>query len=319
MVQGTGGTHFRLVLNSQFYEGLRYGWLHVLQGSKQTNKQGNDNSSNSNADAKSNTDASSTPPSFSIGNWTAVCQVLPVNYHDHAFETAGSAVPAGSSPGAGAAAFAEVWHTALYTTRVDILAPPALFGSILMDRGDRISWTGDAHLAQKAALAGFGDDHGTSMVKRNLIRTQTGDNGIISYDMYWILSLVDYYMHSGDEATLANAASVVLSKLQTSTAFWSKPTHQHFCGSDERIGADFNGLVPSNDEKSRYYKMLSVQAAQEYAKAAAMCGAGCSAEMKQAAATIGATFASFFQTERASTAPSWSGYEWHRRRIHFDF
>ena len=34
-----------------------------------------------------------------------------------------------------------------YTTRVDML--PGGFGSILMDRGDRISWTGDAHLAQK--------------------------------------------------------------------------------------------------------------------------------------------------------------------------
>ena len=149
------------------------------------------------------------------------------------------------------------------------------------------------------------------MVKRNLVRTQTGDNGIISYDMYWILSLVDYYMHSGDEATLASSASLVLTKLGVATAFWKTPQHQHFCGSDERIGADFNGLLPSNDEKSRYYKMLSVQAAREYANAVSMCGSGCSAEMKQAAASIDTTFTVFFVQERASTAPRWTGYEMH--------
>ena len=57
------------------------------------------------------------------------------------------------------------------------------FGSILMDRGDRISWTGDAHLAQKAALAGFGGDVGTEMVYQNLLRTRGNDNGVISCDM----------------------------------------------------------------------------------------------------------------------------------------
>ena len=52
-----------------------------------------------------------------------------------------------------------------------------------MDRGDRISWTGDAHLAQKAALAGFGGDVGTEMVYQNLLRTRGNDNGVISCDM----------------------------------------------------------------------------------------------------------------------------------------
>lgn len=55
--------------------------------------------------------------------------------------------------------------------------------------GDRISWTGDAHLAQKAALVAFGGDHGTRMVRDNTVRTQGVDNGIISYDMYFVLSV----------------------------------------------------------------------------------------------------------------------------------
>jgi len=39
------------------------------------------------------------------------------------------------------------------------------FGAILIDRGDRISWTGDAHCSQAAALAAFGND---DFVKKNL-------------------------------------------------------------------------------------------------------------------------------------------------------
>ena len=46
-----------------------------------------------------------------------------------------------------------------------------------MDRGDRISWTGDAHLAQKAALAGFGGAFGSQMVQANTERTKAVDNG----------------------------------------------------------------------------------------------------------------------------------------------
>ncbi len=61
-----------------------------------------------------------------------------------------------------------------------------------MDRGDRISWTGDAHLAQKAALAGFGGAHGARTVREKTERTKGVDNGIISYDMYFVLSVVQH-------------------------------------------------------------------------------------------------------------------------------
>jgi alpha-L-rhamnosidase len=42
---------------------------------------------------------------------------------------------------------------AAYTVRTNLL--PGYLGSILMDRGDRISWTGDAHTAQLAASVAF--------------------------------------------------------------------------------------------------------------------------------------------------------------------
>lgn len=174
-VVALGGGRFQLQLNSELYEGLRYGWIHV--------------------------------------------------------------VPA---------------------------PPPGYFGSILMDRGDRISWTGDAHLAQKAALAGFGGDVGTEMVYQNLLRTRGNDNGVISCDMYFVLSVVDYYLHSGDHTGLAAFSQDVNSKLKTSVAFWAKPSPQHFIGSDERIGADFDDSTTSSAaEKTSVYKMLSTQAVME--------------------------------------------------------
>ena len=57
------------------------------------------------------------------------------------------------------------------------------FNSILMDRGDRISWTGDAHVAQKTALIAFGN---YAAVANNIKRTSGpgGYNGIASYALY---------------------------------------------------------------------------------------------------------------------------------------
>ena len=168
-----------------------------------------------------------------------------------------------------------------------------------MDRGDRISWTGDAHLAQKAALAGFGGDRGTAMVQANTERTKGVDNGIISYDMYFVLSAVDYFLHTNDTAALEGWAPLIVQKFATAQQFWASPGHQAFCGSDDRIGADFEKTPASEQEKTRYYKMLSVQTVREYARAAALC-AGCSAGTRSAAAQLDTEFGGYFERERAT-------------------
>ena len=49
-----------------------------------------------------------------------------------------------------------------------------------MDRGDRESWTGDAHPAQATALVAF---HNLALIRRNLELTEPVDNGIATYDM----------------------------------------------------------------------------------------------------------------------------------------
>jgi len=109
-VSSLDGGRYRLDLNSELYEGLRYGWLHVRRGKD-------------------------CPASFriTVSEFTAVCQVLPINYADNAFVASGSTPSALiTEPGAGAWTLEEVWYTAIYTMRVDLL--PGGFGSILMDR-----------------------------------------------------------------------------------------------------------------------------------------------------------------------------------------
>ena len=69
------------------------------------------------------------------------------------------------------------------------------FGAILMDRGDRYSWTGDAYPSQAASLVAFSN---YEEVLKNLKWTDSHPNNIETYELYWVESLIDYYMYSGD-------------------------------------------------------------------------------------------------------------------------
>jgi len=44
----------------------------------------------------------------------------------------------------------SIWASAVYTVRLNLM--PTGFGAILVDRGDRIAWVGDDHVAQATAL-----------------------------------------------------------------------------------------------------------------------------------------------------------------------
>ncbi len=174
-----------------------------------------------------------------------VCQVKPANY-------AGSF--ACSDP-----LLTRIWYTGAYTVKLNLLQD--YFGAILMDRGDRHSWTGDAHPAQAAALVAFGN---RDFVKANLDRTATGDNGIESYSLYWILSLMDYYRYSGDGDTLRQHAANAKAKLEHAGQIYANPGIS-FYGWDERLGAGFED--PNNiTETKDAYRMLFIRACGEFAQ-----------------------------------------------------
>jgi len=172
-----------------------------------------------------------------------VCQIKPANY-DGSF--------ACSDP-----QLTRIWYTGAYDVKLNLLQD--YFGAILMERSDRQSWTGDAHPAQAAALAAFGN---RDFVKANLDRTATGDNGIESYSLYWILSLLDYYRYSGDEATLRHYATNAAAKLNHANQIYADPPIS-FYGWDERLGAGFEEPNTTPETKNAY-RMLFIRACHEF-------------------------------------------------------
>ena len=98
------GNTYRLELNSQLYEGVRFGWIHVMSFTNQ----------------------------WHITGLRLVCQTKPANYNG-SFSC--------SDP-----LLTRIWYDGAYTVKLNLEAN--YFGAILIDRGDRISWAGDAHCAK---------------------------------------------------------------------------------------------------------------------------------------------------------------------------
>jgi hypothetical protein len=217
------GNSYRLELNSQLYEGVRFGWIHMT---------------------------SFTSP-WHITGLRLVCQTKPANYNG-SFSCSDDMLT-------------RIWYDAAYTVKLNLLRD--YFGAILIDRGDRISWTGDDHCAQAAALVAFGND---DFIKESITSTANQNNGIASYALYWVLSLIDYYNYTGDTATLVTNINNAQATLDGAYAAFGTNPGLGFYGWDERLGAGFENA--SCPESQNAYKMLSIRAWKEFAAAMATCG-----------------------------------------------
>lgn len=217
------GSTYRLELNSQLYEGVRFGWIHVLSFSSP----------------------------WHITGIRLVCQNKPANYNG-SFSCSDSMLT-------------RIWYAGAYTVKLNLLKDA--FGAVLVDRGDRISWTGDAYCSQAASLVAFGND---DFVKKNLDNDANSDNGIASYSLYWVLSLLDYYNYTGDAATLEEYITNATSKLDYAYAVYGSNPNLGSYGWDERLGAGFEN--PNCPESQNAYKMLSIRAWQEFAAAMGIYG-----------------------------------------------
>jgi hypothetical protein len=174
-----------------------------------------------------------------------VCQVKPTNYNG-SFSCSDSMLT-------------RIWYTAAHGVKANLCRD--YFGAILNDRGDRHSWTGDAHAAQAAALVAFGN---WDFIKENIDRTATDNNRIESYALCWVLSLLDYYQHSGDTATLEKYISLVETILQHANSIYDNPRIT-FYGHDERLGACFE--EPNRFETKNAYRMRFARCCIEFAAA----------------------------------------------------
>jgi alpha-L-rhamnosidase len=212
------GNTYRLELNTDLYEGVRFGWIHV----------------------RSFTSA------WHITGVRLVCQIKPTNYNG-SFSCSDTMLT-------------RIWYTGAYTVKLNLLKD--YFGAILMYRGDRFSWTGDAHPAQAASMVAFGN---YDFVKKNIDFTSGESNGIRSYALYWVLSLIDYYNYTGDTATLKTYIDNVCTKLDDTYHVYGTNPNLEYYGWDERLGAGFEH--PNVTESQNAYKMLSIRAWKMFAEA----------------------------------------------------
>lgn len=212
------GNTYRLELNPDLYEGVRFGWIHVTQFSK---------------------------PWHITGIWL-VCQVKPTNYNG-SFSCSDTMLT-------------RIWYTGAYVVKLNLLKD--YFGAILMERSDRYSWTGDAHPSQAASMVAFGN---YDFVKANLERTSKQNNGILSYSLLWVLSLLDYYNYTGDSATLGKFLVNACNKLDLAYKHYGTNPELGFYGWDERLVAGFENADCTESQNA--YKMLSIRAWNEFSKA----------------------------------------------------
>jgi len=211
---------YRLELNRELYEGVRFAWINVKSFDKP----------------------------WHVTGIRAVCQVKPVNYNG-SFSC--------SDP-----LLTSSWYMSAYGVRASLCKD--YFGAILMDRGDRISWTGDAHPSQAAALVAFGN---FDFVKRNIDNTSKQSNGIKSYSLYWVLSLLDYYNYTGDANTLTGYVENACAKLDDAYKVFGTNPSLRFYGWDERLCAGFEIWFKPCEEAQNAYKMLSIRAWTDFASA----------------------------------------------------
>jgi hypothetical protein len=179
-----------------------------------------------------------------ITNVRLVCQIKPTNYKG-SFSC--------SDP-----MLTKIWYTGAYTVKLNLLQK--LIGAILMDRGDRVPWTGDDHVAQSVALAAFGN---WGDVAQDIDVTATNYQRIPSYALYWVLSLVDYYNYTGDRALLTHYIPNVQGKLSDAEGWFQDPKPR-FYGWDDRLGSGF--MDSGCEEACEAYRMLFVETCRQFAQ-----------------------------------------------------
>ena len=209
-----------------------------------------------------------------------VCQIKPTNY--------GGAFAAKNDDD-----LSRVWALGAYTVKVNLLSDQ--FGSILIYRGDRFSWTGDAHIAQATAMVALGN---FDFVKENLRFTQRNCNGIESYCLYFVLSVVDYFMATNDAALAEELVPSVVPKLEHAHSVWGSTVHLGFYGWDDRLGSGFVDSTSSNETQAAY-RALAIRSWRAWAAVCAAVGNATDASHWTAYADAATS------TIRASGSPAW--------------
>jgi hypothetical protein len=202
---------------------------------------------------------------FTITALRCVAQARPLNY-------------TGSFSSAGDPLLERVWWTGAYTIRVLLL--PTYMGSVLMDRGDRISWTGDAYVSQSTFYS-FASDYSIPLQNLNLTSCDDCCQSIASYCLLFTLSACDYLAQTGDVASFSYFLPVIERKLEEGFRRSNAPFGLHsmrFWGWDDRTGSGFaNDTTP---ETIFQYKLLAIRCWSTFAAAVAPMNASLAAHFR---------------------------------------
>ena len=200
-------------------------------------------------------------PPWTITKAHVVAQVKPVNYTS-SFNSSDSTLTA-------------VWHAGALGSRLNM--HDQYFGSILMERGDRVSIQGDGHPTMAAALAAFASPELHRLVHVMLNATDSGCKGcsvvdayIMSYPVLWTMSVHDWLWSSGEVATfLSDFANDVATILDNANRTFLTNPSLSLMGWDDRLGNGwcFPPLTPCGREPQLTFAALLTFAVQEFSAA----------------------------------------------------
>lgn len=151
----------------------------------------------------------------------------------------------------------KTWYISSYVVRTNLAKD--FFSSILNDRGDRFSWTGDAYVTQAASLVAFKN---YDFILQNLHYTAAKPRIIESYELYWILSVIDYYYYTGDKEGTLGLLDQATRRLDYAYSIYGTDPVLGYYGWDERLGAGWE--AHSIRENQNAFKGLCIRAFKEF-------------------------------------------------------
>ena len=284
------GGVFRLELNAELFEGMRYGFVHV------------------------NTSCGAAFTPFTITSLKAIAQVKIANWA--AFSPPGRPV------------LERAWYVGGYTVKLNLFdtTDHRAIGSILDQRGDRtpkgkmIGFAGDANPAQATSMAAFGNFELVKSMQRQLSEF---DSVYGTYCMYWVLSLADDFAATSDVAFVKDMLAAGWLKMRRSKhRALSKPLPPgtppppkrgtaQYAGWDERF--NFAQLTPEGKfypENGYIMRALYVQASQAFADLAELAGNATLAATYRAEAT------KITNNLRSGAGGETPGHEWWHAAAH---
>ncbi|CAB9527386.1 Inherit from bactNOG: domain protein [Seminavis robusta] len=231
-------TYFRLETNKELYEGIRYTWIYLTK-----------------------TDPANAQP-LSLPSVSLVAKIKPIAYQG-SFSSQDDRLT-------------QTWYRGAYGVRLNMEAQE--FNSILIERGDRVAIQGDGHPTMATALQAFGDAPVYDLVQTQLWKTNSGhvnghhvvDDTIMSYPMYWVGSVLDWYWATGDQDGFAKLVPDVLSIVDARiNDFLKDGLKIVWQGWDDRLGNGwcFHDNDPCNQEGHLTFAALVVKVVRDVYRA----------------------------------------------------